>query len=101
MIHDHLEFPFAMTVNIPLISTNIENGATEFWPGTHLRGNKGLKDERKGPWIAEKYLEERRKVRPPLRPAISKGSLIIRDFRMWHAGIANTTCEPRIMLALV
>jgi len=101
MIHDHLDFPFAMTVNIPLVDTSVENGATEFWPGTHLRGNKDVKNDGVGgPWVADKYLEERSKIRPPQRPAISKGSLIIRDFRMWHAGIANTTSEPRIMLAL-
>jgi len=101
MIHEHLDFPFAMTVNIVLVDTSLEKAATEFWLGTHTRGNKGLKDERKGPWIAEEHLDARRKISPPIQPSISKGSVIIRDFRLWHAGMPNQTSEPRIMLALV
>lgn len=29
------------------------------------------------------------------------GSLIIRDLRLWHAGMPNTTDEIRIMLAMI
>jgi len=102
MVHEHLDLPFAMTVNIPFVDTSVNNGATEFWLGTHLRGNKGIKDPvLDGPWIAPEYLERRRAECPPIRPAISKGSLLIRDMRLWHAGIANETANPRIMLALV
>ena len=102
MVHDHLDFPFAMTVNIPFVDTTVDNGATEFWLGTHLRGNKGIKDPiSDGPWIASAYLDARRVECPPIRPAISKGSLVIRDMRLWHAGIANETSIPRIMLTLV
>jgi len=102
MVHEHLDFPFAMTVNIPFVDTSVDNGATEFWLGTHFRGNKGIKDPTlDGPWIAPEYLENRRAECPPIRPAISKGSLVIRDVRLWHAGIANETSIPRIMLGLV
>ena len=102
MIHDHLDFPFAMTVNIPFVDTSVDNGATEFWLGTHFQGNNGIKDPAlDGPWIAGEYLEKRRLERPPIRPPISKGSLLIRDMRLWHAGIANETSNPRIMLSMV
>lgn len=30
-----------------------------------------------------------------------KGSIIIRDLRLWHAGMPNRTDEPRVMLAFV
>ena len=102
MVHDHLDFPFAMTVNIPLVDTTVDNGATEFWLGTHVHGNKDIKDPiLDGPWIAPEYLEKRRAECPPIRPAISKGSLLIRDMRLWHAGIPNKTSNPRIMLTMV
>jgi len=102
MLHEHLDIPFSMIVNIPFVDTSVENGATEFWLGTHLRGNKGIKDpELAGPWIMGQYLDERRAECPPIRPSISKGSVLIRDMRLWHAGIANQTKSPRIMLALV
>jgi len=103
MLHDHLDLPFAMTVNITLVDMTVKNGATEFWLGTHLRGNKGIKDPARadGPWIAQKYLDERSLESPPIRPSISKGSLLIRDMRLWHAGIANETPTPRILLSVV
>jgi len=99
---EHLDIPFCMTVNIPLVDTSVKNGATEFWLGTHHRGNKGIKDPvLDGPWIASEYIEARRAECPPIRPTISKGSLLIRDLRLWHAGIANETPTPRILLAMV
>ena len=102
LLHEHDDFPFAMTVNMPFVDTSIENGATEFWLGTHIRGNKGIKDPvLDGPWIDEKYLEERRRESPPIRPPISKGSAVIRDLRLWHAGMNNNTDNPRVMLGLV
>ena len=102
MIHEHLDCPFAMTINVPLVDTSVDNGATEFWLGTHLRGNRGIKDPvLDGSWIADEYVDKRRLERPPIRPSISKGSLLIRDMRLWHAGIANQTQNPRIMLAMV
>ena len=98
MIHEHLDCPFAMTINVPLVDTSVDNGATE----THLRGNKGFKDPvLDGSWIADEYVDKRRLERPPIRPSISKGSLLIRDVRLWHAGSANETQNPRIMLAMV
>jgi len=62
MLREHLGCPFAMTINIPLVDTSVDNGATEFWLGTHLtsRGNKWIRDPMlDGSWIAEEYLEKR------------------------------------------
>jgi hypothetical protein len=51
--------------------------------------------------IKPKLLEERRKHSPPIQISSKRGSLIIRDLRLWHAGMPNLTDEPRIMLAFV
>jgi len=102
MLHEHLDFPFAMTVNMPFVDTSLANGATEFWLGTHHYGNKGIKDPQlDGPWIDHKYLTERGLKSPPIRPPITKGSVVIRDLRLWHAGINNQTDTRRLLLSLV
>jgi hypothetical protein len=101
MVNDHLDIPFAMTVNIPLVDVSVENGATEFWLGTHHLGVEHLKDDgRDGPWIADQSLEKRRMISPPIRLSLPKGSFMIRDMRLWHAGIPNPTSQPRIMITL-
>ena len=101
----HPNFPFAMVVNINLVDTSAENGATEFWPGTHhcstmddhvvAENGERLLD------IKKEYVEARRKHSPPVQAKTKKGSLIIRDLRLWHAGMPNRTDEPRVMLAFV
>jgi ectoine hydroxylase-related dioxygenase (phytanoyl-CoA dioxygenase family) len=97
---DFPRVPFGYCVNINLVGTSPENGATEVWPGTHIdTTNQFLeKDELR---IKEDILEARRKVRPPVQPSLPKGSLIIRDFRLWHAGMPNKTEDPRVMIVTV
>ena len=51
--------------------------------------------------INPELVEERRKHSPPIQPETEKGSLVIRDVRLWHAGRPNRTDTPRIMLAFV
>ena len=46
-------------------------------------------------------LAERKKVRGPSQPSISKGSIVVRDLRLWHAGMPNLTDEVRVMLAMI
>jgi ectoine hydroxylase-related dioxygenase (phytanoyl-CoA dioxygenase family) len=99
----HLTFPFAVVVNIYLVDVDENNGATEFWPGTHYMGIRNLtkSHELEEPFIMESALEERRKMCPPLRPFVPKGSLVLRDLRIWHCGVPNIQTVPRIMLTLV
>ena len=100
---NHLNFPFAVVENIFLIDVDETNGATELWLGTHHRGVRGLtkSDDVEEPFIIDTALEERRKERPPLRVPIPKGSIILRDLRLWHCGVPNYQTEPRIMLSMV
>jgi hypothetical protein len=92
----HLNFPLAVVVNVFLVDVGPENGATELWLGTHHQGVRGLtkSDHVEEPFINEEALEERRKICPPIREFVPKGSIMLRDMRLWHCGV-------RIMILLL
>jgi hypothetical protein len=98
---DHLDFTVFLEVNIYLHDVDSYNGATEFWLGTH----KGYtKDDHSSPtagWIKREVFTSQATVSPPIQPTISKGSLVIRDLRCWHAGRENQADEPRIILGFI
>ena len=99
----HPSHPFALVVNVPLVTMKPENGSTEVWLGTHTHTNiedqQGAHGERASGRIKETLLEERRRVSPPIQAVIPKGSIIVRDLRLWHAGMPNISHEIRVMLA--
>ncbi|KAJ9616085.1 hypothetical protein H2204_014126 [Knufia peltigerae] len=101
----HPSHPFALVVNVGLVDMNPNNGSTELWLGTHnttsVDDQEGAHGERASGRIKEALLERRRAVLAPMQPTISKGSIIIRDLRLWHAGMPNLTPEFRIMLAMI
>lgn len=101
----HPESPFALVVNVPLVEMNKENGSTEVWLGTHkdasLAQQEGAHGERASGRIRAECLTERRTQRPPVQPTIKKGSIVIRDLRLWHAGKPNFTNKTRVMLAMI
>ncbi|KAF4981257.1 hypothetical protein FZEAL_2883 [Fusarium zealandicum] len=101
----HPDHPFALVVNVPLVTTKPENGSTEIWLGTHngsgLDAQEGAHGDRASGRIQEGQLRQREKVSPPLQPVIKKGSIIVRDLRLWHAGMPNNTQETRVMLAMI
>lgn len=100
----HPDHPFALVVNVPLIDMKPENGSTEVWLGTHrdfgIEAQEGAHGERASGRIRASLLEERSKTNPPVQPVIPKGSIIIRDLRLWHAGMPNHSTDVRIMLAM-
>jgi ectoine hydroxylase-related dioxygenase (phytanoyl-CoA dioxygenase family) len=96
----HPMFPFAMVLNINLVDTSPENGATEVWVGSHHVSTVD-EHERGLLQIRKELVEERRKHSPPIQASTKKGSIIIRDLRLWHAGMPNNTDGPRVMLAFV
>ena len=51
--------------------------------------------------IAPELLERRRAISPPFQPTFRRGSVLIRDIRLWHAGMPNRTDEPRPMIAMI
>lgn len=98
-------FPFAYIININLVDTGPENGGTEIWLGSHhvstaeahVTGGSGEHML----VIKKEHLEGRRRHSPPLQAQTKRGSIIIRDLRLWHACMPNKTDSPRVMLAFV
>ena len=83
--------PASLVVNICLIKTTEENGAVELWPGSHLNT---------GPLSTENVAKQR-EISAPIRGEAEKGSVLIRDMRVWHRGVPNHSNEIRHMIAMV
>jgi len=98
---DYYDFPTGIVTNIMLQDVAPANGSTEIWLGTHKLAS--LKQHAKPPLrgMDPGAVEERRRVRPPVYPCMKKGSLILRDMRLWHAGMPNSTDTPRFMLGFL
>lgn len=89
--------PYSLVVNIPVVAMGPENGSTEIWPGSHLDTTLTIFEEIK---IPEAKLAQRRETAPPIQPVVPLGSIIIRDLRLWHAGMPNRTNRPRPMILM-
>ena len=80
-----------LVVNISPIDVHADNGSTEIWPGSHRVGGA----------LTEALIEARRAVAPPVRVQAPKGSVVVRDIRLWHRGVPNVSDQIRHMIALV
>jgi len=89
---------FGLVVNLPLVDMSPENGSTEIWPGTHRDTTVSLHSPLTVP---EAALARWRDRITPIQPVVSAGSLLIRDIRLWHAGMPNRTDTPRPMIAMI
>lgn len=76
--------PF-LIVNVAPVDTDLENGAMEAVPGTHLREYK--------------YWQYALSGKPALRMSMSAGDVIIRLSSLWHRGMPNRSKLIRPMLA--
>ena len=84
----------AIVVNISPLDTTEENGAVELWPGSHLHPSpKKL--------FGRDMERAQREVSPPVRGCAPKGSLVLRDVRLWHRGVPNRSDQVRHMIAQV
>jgi phytanoyl-CoA dioxygenase PhyH len=90
--------PAQLVVNLPTVDVSPQNGATELWLGTHRELGVGVGDDIK---IPPDLLERRRAIAPPFQPTFRRGSALIRDIRLWHAGMPNRTDHPRPMIAMI
>ncbi|CAN5646293.1 hypothetical protein BH11ARM2_BH11ARM2_11520 [soil metagenome] len=96
---DHAHPPVSVVVNVATVDFSPENGSTEIWLGTHTDPTVTIQ---KGDIeVPLDRLEARRAIRPPVQPRIKAGSLILRDIRLWHAGMPNRTDTPRPMIAMI
>ena len=87
--------PASLIVNVSPVDVTEENGSTELWPGTHLLSLGG---ERR---VDAETEAQRRAEVPPVRANTAKGSLVIRDARLWHRGMPNLSHQIRHMIAMV
>jgi ectoine hydroxylase-related dioxygenase (phytanoyl-CoA dioxygenase family) len=80
-----------------------ENGGTELWPGTHLVADNFEREMSavNPPGYSNDHAEERGALRPSVRMHAPRGTIMIRDMRMWHRARHNRTAVPRPMLSLV
>lgn len=90
--------PAELVVNVLTVDVSPENGGTEIWPGTHRELAVGAGDDIE---IPLDVLERRRQVAPPFQATFPRGSMLIRDIRLWHAGMPNRTDQPRPMIAMI
>jgi ectoine hydroxylase-related dioxygenase (phytanoyl-CoA dioxygenase family) len=85
--------PAGIVLNIPLVDVTEENGPMEAFPG----GNHLMPENRNQP----KLIEEMASHLTPVRMTMPKGSLLIRDLRMWHRGTPNNSDHVRPNVALI
>ncbi|KAI1269545.1 hypothetical protein F5Y18DRAFT_102664 [Xylariaceae sp. FL1019] len=101
----HPAHPFALVVNVPLVEMTPLNGSTEIWLGTHNGGiedQEGAHGDRASGRIKETPMTDYVSTYgPPCQPVVKKGSIVIRDLRLWHAGMPNKSNEIRVMLAMI
>lgn len=90
---------FGLVVNVPVVDVTPENGSTEIWPGTHRDTTYSVQNG--SARIPEEVLAPYRAQSPPIQPTLSLGSILIRDIRLWHAGMPNHTQAPRPMIAMI
>jgi len=81
-----------LVVNYPLINVTEQNGPLEAWPNTHLSPEK---------FYTGGHVQEAAKQLDPMKMLTPKGSLIVRDIRMWHRGTPNVSNEIRPNMALI
>ncbi|MCW3098039.1 MAG: hypothetical protein JWL77_3657 [Chthonomonadaceae bacterium] len=89
---------YALVVNVPVVDISPLNGSTELWPGTHKDPRISVHDDIK---LSPEDLEIRRAKSPPFQPTMKRGGILIRDIRLWHAGMPNQTEQPRPMIAMI
>jgi len=91
--------PYGLVVNVPVVDISPENGSTEVWPGT--QADTTITVQQGDIKLSPEVVEARRAVRPPLQPTVRAGGVVIRDLRLWHAGMPNLTDTPRPMIAMI
>jgi ectoine hydroxylase-related dioxygenase (phytanoyl-CoA dioxygenase family) len=127
MAYNFPTFPCSVSFNYYLEDASSANGSTEVWLGSALessfKDHKACREMREGDdpvmprvvnlrdpddrnvlegfGVREAQLEARRKWAPPIQPSIKKGSVMLRDLRTWHAGVANPSRKPRVMLNFI
>jgi ectoine hydroxylase-related dioxygenase (phytanoyl-CoA dioxygenase family) len=91
--------PYALVVNVLPVDVSPANGSTEIWPGTHR--DTSVVIQHGDIKVSAERLEAQRKIQPELQYTAKAGSVVIRDMRLWHAGMPNPSTQPRPMIAMI
>ncbi len=91
--------PYALVINVLPTAVSPHNGSTEIWPGTHL--DTTISYQSGDIKVPDDILEARRQVAPPIQATAPAGTIVIRDIRLWHAGMPNYSDAPRPMIAMI
>jgi Phytanoyl-CoA dioxygenase (PhyH) len=83
---EHATPSFGIVINVPVVETHHD---TRYFHGD---GSARVSDEHLAAW---------RERHPPIQPTVKRGSVVIRDIRLWHAGMPNRTDQPRPMIAMI
>lgn len=81
-----------LNIFIPLVDINMLNGPTEFRPASHFITRDFAR------LFLASYVSKR--LRSPVIPCLSRGSLLIFDYRILHRGRANNSLDPRPLIAV-
>lgn len=98
----HPPAPFYLIANVYTVDASPANASTEIWLGTHHYNSEAQTEPgaHGETHILDSFTEERTKVRPPIQPTVKRGSILLRDMRLWHAGMPNKSDAMRFMIAL-
>eukprot|EP01119_Soliformovum_irregulare_P012640 TRINITY_DN3299_c0_g1_i3.p1 TRINITY_DN3299_c0_g1~~TRINITY_DN3299_c0_g1_i3.p1 ORF type:complete len:276 (-),score=49.79 TRINITY_DN3299_c0_g1_i3:12-839(-) len=94
---DHAHPPARLIVNVVLEDVSEANGSTEIFPGSHKI--VGYSNQIGSDCIIpDTFLH----LAPAsARATMKRGSVLIRDDRLWHRGVPNPSNEPRYMIAMI
>jgi ectoine hydroxylase-related dioxygenase (phytanoyl-CoA dioxygenase family) len=95
------DFPVCIEVFLYLDEVTTENGSTELWPGSHKGWDVDDQCDHGRGWIKESVFNKRAEISPPIQCTIPKGSICMRDMRIWHAGMPNNSTQLRLMLGFI
>lgn len=128
MAYNFPQMPCTITANYYVEDVSPANGSTELWLGSArdstFRDHKACREAGPGDdvlmpkkislhtddnnyamevnfGVREDRLQARRQFAPPVQPSLKTGSVMLRDLRLWHAGIANPSKKTRIMLNFI
>jgi ectoine hydroxylase-related dioxygenase (phytanoyl-CoA dioxygenase family) len=87
-----------IVVNIPVVDMNACNGAIQLWPTTHRDTTYGGDTDG---IIKPHDLARFQDSYPPFQPNVKAGTILMRDMRLWHAGMPNPSSKPRPMIAMM
>jgi ectoine hydroxylase-related dioxygenase (phytanoyl-CoA dioxygenase family) len=91
---------FAVALNVPLVSSDEENGATHIYPGTHLLYEQASFTNDSNTFTDEEILKRAEKLNP-ISMNLEVGDYTLRDLRLIHRGTPNKTNIDRPYLSAI